>query len=262
MLASSGCSLPNWSAFAEYNYLWIEDFSGQHFTAAPGLFPPGEILNVKQTAQRCGSASTTNFTGMVRSSRNTERRVPVGAYTRRQASIPFLGQGAWLEFHDPQRSVRIESTSRCLLLWRSVELAGSARARRNPYTGRHLRCRQFDGTAGTSGSSCLPAGRRRCVITEGPNPRCGGANRLAGFHRVICCHSALGGGRRRSRRKAALRGAAPRRVFGVKEVIGNARFCWLFDISNRREYLSKSEGFSAYRLPFRGVCPKTGEAAA
>src|SRR5579862_2888915 len=42
--------LPNWSAFAEYNYLWIEDTSGQHFTAAPGLI--GETLNVKQTAQQ------------------------------------------------------------------------------------------------------------------------------------------------------------------------------------------------------------------
>ena len=42
---------PNWSVFAEYNFLWIEDTSGQHFTAAPGLFPPGEVLNVKQTAQ-------------------------------------------------------------------------------------------------------------------------------------------------------------------------------------------------------------------
>ena len=40
---------PNWSVFAEYNYLWIEDTSGQHFTAAPGL--SGEVLNVKQTAQ-------------------------------------------------------------------------------------------------------------------------------------------------------------------------------------------------------------------
>jgi outer membrane immunogenic protein len=42
---------PNWSVFAEYNYLWIEDLSGQHFTAAPGVFPPGEVLNVKQTSQ-------------------------------------------------------------------------------------------------------------------------------------------------------------------------------------------------------------------
>lgn len=41
----------NWSVFAEYNYLWIEDTSGQHFNSAPGLFPPGEVLNVKQTAQ-------------------------------------------------------------------------------------------------------------------------------------------------------------------------------------------------------------------
>jgi outer membrane immunogenic protein len=43
--------LPNWSAFAEWNYMWIEDTSGQHFTASPGLFPPGEVLNVKQTVQ-------------------------------------------------------------------------------------------------------------------------------------------------------------------------------------------------------------------
>ena len=42
---------PNWSVFAEYNYMWIEDKSGQHFTAAPGLVPPGEVLNVKQTLQ-------------------------------------------------------------------------------------------------------------------------------------------------------------------------------------------------------------------
>ena len=41
---------PNWSVFVEYNYMWIEDMSGQHFTSAPGLLPPGEVLNVKQTA--------------------------------------------------------------------------------------------------------------------------------------------------------------------------------------------------------------------
>jgi outer membrane immunogenic protein len=41
----------NWSVFAEYSYLWIEDLSGQHFTAAAGLFPPGEVLNVKQATQ-------------------------------------------------------------------------------------------------------------------------------------------------------------------------------------------------------------------
>lgn len=41
----------NWSVFAEYNYMWIEDTSGQHFTSAPGVFPPGEVLNMKQTAQ-------------------------------------------------------------------------------------------------------------------------------------------------------------------------------------------------------------------
>jgi len=42
---------PNWSVFAEYNYMWIEDISGQHFVSAPGLFSPGEVLNVKQNAQ-------------------------------------------------------------------------------------------------------------------------------------------------------------------------------------------------------------------
>ncbi|THD47953.1 MAG: porin family protein [Bradyrhizobium sp.] len=42
---------PNWSVFVEYNYMWIEDTSGQHFTAAAGLLPPGEVLSVKQTAQ-------------------------------------------------------------------------------------------------------------------------------------------------------------------------------------------------------------------
>jgi len=41
----------NWSVFAEYNYMWIEGASGQHFTAAPGLVPPGEVLNVQQTEQ-------------------------------------------------------------------------------------------------------------------------------------------------------------------------------------------------------------------
>jgi outer membrane immunogenic protein len=42
---------PHWSIFAEYNYIWIEDKSGQHFMAAPGLFPPGEVLNVKPVVQ-------------------------------------------------------------------------------------------------------------------------------------------------------------------------------------------------------------------
>lgn len=40
---------PNWSVFAEYNFMWIEDTSGQHFNAAPGL--TSEVLSVKQTAQ-------------------------------------------------------------------------------------------------------------------------------------------------------------------------------------------------------------------
>ena len=42
---------PHWSVFAEWDYIWIEDKSGQHFTAAPGLFPPGEVLNVKPVTQ-------------------------------------------------------------------------------------------------------------------------------------------------------------------------------------------------------------------
>jgi outer membrane immunogenic protein len=40
---------PNWSVFAEYNYMWIEDVSGQHFNPTPGFV--GEVLNVKQTVQ-------------------------------------------------------------------------------------------------------------------------------------------------------------------------------------------------------------------
>ena len=40
---------PNWSVFAEYNYMWIEDRSGQHFNPAPGFV--GEVLSVKQTVQ-------------------------------------------------------------------------------------------------------------------------------------------------------------------------------------------------------------------
>jgi outer membrane immunogenic protein len=42
---------PHWSVFAEWDYYWIEDQSGQHFVAAPGLFPPGETLNVKPVSQ-------------------------------------------------------------------------------------------------------------------------------------------------------------------------------------------------------------------
>jgi outer membrane immunogenic protein len=42
---------PNWSVFVEYNYMWIEDTSGQHFNSTPGLLPPGEVVSVKQTAQ-------------------------------------------------------------------------------------------------------------------------------------------------------------------------------------------------------------------
>jgi outer membrane immunogenic protein len=40
---------PNWSVFAEWNYMWIEDKSGQYFTPTPGFV--GETLNVKQVVQ-------------------------------------------------------------------------------------------------------------------------------------------------------------------------------------------------------------------
>jgi outer membrane immunogenic protein len=40
---------PNWSVFLEWNYMWIEDNSGQHFVA-PGT-SVGEVLNVKPTAE-------------------------------------------------------------------------------------------------------------------------------------------------------------------------------------------------------------------
>jgi len=42
---------PNRSVFAEYNYMWFLDDTAAHFTAAPGLFPPGEIINVRQRTQ-------------------------------------------------------------------------------------------------------------------------------------------------------------------------------------------------------------------
>lgn len=42
---------PNWSVFAEWNYMWIEDDAAQHFVAVPGLVPPGETLNTRQRAQ-------------------------------------------------------------------------------------------------------------------------------------------------------------------------------------------------------------------
>jgi outer membrane immunogenic protein len=41
---------PNWSVFAEYNYMWIEDLAGQHFNAAPGS-AGGEVLNIKPVVQ-------------------------------------------------------------------------------------------------------------------------------------------------------------------------------------------------------------------
>jgi opacity protein-like surface antigen len=40
---------PNWSVFAEWNYIWIEDDAAQHFTPSPGLV--GETLNTRQRAQ-------------------------------------------------------------------------------------------------------------------------------------------------------------------------------------------------------------------
>jgi outer membrane immunogenic protein len=41
---------PNWSVFAEWNYLWIEDQSGQHYNPATPVFN-GSVFNVKQIAQ-------------------------------------------------------------------------------------------------------------------------------------------------------------------------------------------------------------------
>jgi outer membrane immunogenic protein len=41
---------PNWSAFVEYNYMNFGT-AGENFVAAPGLVPPGELLNVRQTVQ-------------------------------------------------------------------------------------------------------------------------------------------------------------------------------------------------------------------
>jgi outer membrane immunogenic protein len=42
---------PYWSVFVDYSYMWLEDTSGQHFTSVAGLAPPGEVLNVRQSAQ-------------------------------------------------------------------------------------------------------------------------------------------------------------------------------------------------------------------
>ena len=42
---------PDWSVFAEWNYIWTEDDSAHDFRAAPGLFPPGEVINIRQRAQ-------------------------------------------------------------------------------------------------------------------------------------------------------------------------------------------------------------------
>jgi outer membrane immunogenic protein len=41
---------PNWSVFAEWNYMWTEDDFAQHFTAAPGLV--GEVINVRPRVQK------------------------------------------------------------------------------------------------------------------------------------------------------------------------------------------------------------------
>jgi outer membrane immunogenic protein len=40
---------PNWSIFADYSYMWIEDMSGQHFAPSVGVL--GETLNVKPVVQ-------------------------------------------------------------------------------------------------------------------------------------------------------------------------------------------------------------------
>jgi outer membrane immunogenic protein len=39
---------PNWSVFAEANYIWTEDDSAHDFIATPGLVPPGEVINDRQ----------------------------------------------------------------------------------------------------------------------------------------------------------------------------------------------------------------------
>jgi outer membrane immunogenic protein len=36
---------PNWSVFAEANYIWTEDDSARDLIAVPGQFPPGEVVN-------------------------------------------------------------------------------------------------------------------------------------------------------------------------------------------------------------------------
>jgi len=41
---------PSWSVFVEYNFMGF-DTKGEHFIAPPANFPPGEIVNVKQSAQ-------------------------------------------------------------------------------------------------------------------------------------------------------------------------------------------------------------------
>jgi outer membrane immunogenic protein len=40
---------PNWSVFAEWNYMWIEDDAAQHFAPTPGFV--GEVINTRQRAQ-------------------------------------------------------------------------------------------------------------------------------------------------------------------------------------------------------------------
>jgi outer membrane immunogenic protein len=39
---------PNWSVFAEANYVWTEDDAAHDYIAAPGLFPLGEVINNRQ----------------------------------------------------------------------------------------------------------------------------------------------------------------------------------------------------------------------
>jgi outer membrane immunogenic protein len=40
---------PNWSVFAEYNYMWFLDDTATHLNPAPGF--AGEVINVRQKAQ-------------------------------------------------------------------------------------------------------------------------------------------------------------------------------------------------------------------
>jgi outer membrane immunogenic protein len=42
---------PNWSVFAEWNYIFFEDDYAQHFTGVAGAVPPGETILTRQRVQ-------------------------------------------------------------------------------------------------------------------------------------------------------------------------------------------------------------------